>query len=201
MKLPKPIADWRHVFLDISIVIDYTSSPSKITKNAPHRERVEFVHQIMEIILFPTDKKKLTLYLSAISIGELRKVQPDGNIFKQIVTLFNASDVVVVDYTKDVAVTLNKSLERYLPENNRFHFEKNLEKMLNSEHFQNARQWIADDMKICACAKSLTNLDVVLTTDKKTFVPIAEKMGLPCVPVYPEYFPKNLFGDIDELEK
>lgn len=139
--------------------------------------------------------------MSAVSIGELHRMDSQKqNVIELIITLFSASDVTIIGYTKDVALLLNKSFRDFLPEEKGKEFLSHLKKELNAVNFKNSRQWIDDDMKICACAKSLSKLDVVLTTDRNTFKPFADKMELPCVTVYPESFPKDIFGSIEGLD-
>ena len=61
----------------------------------------------------------------------------------------------------------------------------------------NTRGWISDDLKIAATAKSLHKLDIILTSDKNTFLPIALKMGLPCLAMFEDQFQPDLFGGIE----
>ncbi|KAA5416003.1 hypothetical protein [Bacteroides cellulosilyticus] len=63
----------------------------------------------------------------------------------------------------------------------------------------NFRNWISDDMKILSCVKQLCQqkrLDVILTSDERTFLPIAELMELPCLVLKKENFPTDLFGEL-----
>lgn len=58
------------------------------------------------------------------------------------------------------------------------------------------RQWIKDDFKICFCAKSIPKIDVVLTGDKNTFLPICYRMLLG-LSTTGEKFSRNLLGSLN----
>ena len=73
-----------------------------------------------------------------------------------------------------------------------------LAKTLKENGIMSTRQWLLDDLKIVACAKiryNLGQLDVILTSDVKTFVPFAQKFQLPCLTSV--NIPIDIFGNID----
>lgn len=198
MKPTKPVKDWKHIFLDTSFIIDYLADPSKERKNAEFQQRVDLAHRIMEILCTyePNGEKgKRNFYISAVTIAELRKLS-SANIAKDLVLLFNTGDVTFVDFTKDIALKLNQNMEHYLPDGQKHQFIAYLEKELKAQQVANARQWVSDDLKIAACAKSLKSLDAVLTSDKNTFKLIADMLELPCVSMFKEEFESDLFSDI-----
>lgn len=198
MKPTKPVKDWKHIFLDTSFIIDYLADPSKVRKNADFQQRIDLAHQLMEILSSygpDGDKGKRNFYISAVTIAELRKLAP-ANTAKDLVLLFNSGDVTFIDFTKDIALKLNQNLEHYLPDGQKHQFIAYLEKELKAKQVANARQWVSDDLKIAACAKSLRHLDAVLTSDKNTFRLIADALELPCVSMFKEEFANDLFGDI-----
>jgi hypothetical protein len=198
MKPSKPVKDWKDIFLDTSFIIDYLADPFKAHKNADVQQRIELAHRVMEILSaydLSGKREKRNFYISAISVAELRKLAA-ANTVKELVLLFNAGDVTFVDFTKDIALRLNQNLEHYLPDGQKHQFISYLEKELRANNIANARQWVSDDLKIAACAKSLKSLDAVLTSDKNTFRLIADTLELPCISMFKEEFASDLFGDI-----
>jgi hypothetical protein len=142
------------------------------------------------------DGKRRNIYISSVTIGELRKFPSSDNAELLVQTLID-HDVIFVDYTKRIATDLLNNLQTYLPDGKKFQFIKHLEKVLHKEGVASARQWIEDDMKIVACAKSIKKIDAVLTSDTRTFLPIAEAMEVPCITMNEDNFPKDIFGQLD----
>lgn len=201
MKPTKPITEWQNIFLDTSFIIDYLSDPERFNKNPEVKRRIEIAHRVMEILsTYDKESKKPSrnFFISAITVGELRKLAVE-NVAKELVLVFGAADVTFVDYTKDIALLLHRSLEEALPEGKKYHFIRYLEKELAARNFANVRQWISDDMKIVASAKSVKGLDVVLTSDKNTFKLIADTLDVSCVTMFMEDFDTDLFGDISVI--
>jgi hypothetical protein len=198
MKPAKPIKDWKHIFLDTSFIIDFISSPSKERKNQEVQKRIELAHQVMDILSnydLENSKERRQYYISSVTVAELRKLAA-SNTVKDLVVLFNAGDVIFVDFTKDIALKLNQGLEHSLPDGQKHQFISYLEKELKANNVANARQWVSDDLKISASAKSIKQLDVVLTSDKNTFQKIADTLDVPCISMYKEQFVSDLFGEI-----
>lgn len=201
MKPSKPIADWQTVFLDTSFIVDLLHDPGRFKKNPLVKKRIEIAQRVMEILnsYSPDGKRERRSYfISAISLAELRKMATQ-NAAKDLVLLFSAGDVTFVDFTKDTALLLNRSLEEHLPDGQKHQFIRYLEKELAAAGYANVRQWVSDDLKIVASAQSVKRLDAVLTSDKNTFKLIADTFELPCVAMFPEEFEQDLFGDISVI--
>lgn len=199
----KPILEWQHIFLDTSFIIDYLIDVNRITKNPEYKERLEITHKVMGILNAKNnsgDIKRRNYYVSAITVSELRKLNSNESISKKIVNLFDAADVIFVDYTKDIANLTHRMLEESLPTGQKHQFIAYLEKELKVKNFANARQWVSDDLKIISSAKSVKNLDVVLTSDKNTFQLIAKQLEVPCISMYKDQFVFDLFGEISILK-
>ncbi len=199
----KPIAEWQQIFLDTSFIIDYLSDANRITKNPEYKERIEITQKVMKILNAKDNSaniKRRTYYVSAITISELRRLEHDNSISKQIVLIFEAADVTFVDYTKDIANLTIRMLDESLPKGQKHQFIAYLQKELIAKNFANARQWVSDDLKIIASAKSVKNLDVVLTSDKNTFQLIANQLEIPCIAMFRDQFQFDLFGEISVLK-
>lgn len=194
--LPRlPLAEWQHIFIDTSVFVDYFSDPNRYEKNLPVKRRIEITHSVLKTLAeveLPENKKRC-VYVSAITISELRKLPESDNVNLLVETLMQ-HDVIFVDYTKRIATDLLNNLQKYLPDAKKFQFLSHLEKVLKVQNVASARQWIEDDMKIIACAKSLKRVDAILTSDTRTFLPIADAMELPCITMDESNFPQDIFG-------
>ncbi len=201
MKPTKPIAEWQNILLDTSFIVDYLSDSARFIKNPEVKRRIEIAHRVMEILSAyekEEGKTRRNFFISAITVSELRKLAAE-NTAKELVLMFGAGDVTFVDYTKDVALLLNRSLDTCLPKSQKHQFIAYLEKELKARNYANVRQWVSDDLKIVASAKSIKKLDVALTSDKNTFKLIADTLDVPCVSMFMEDFEQDLFGDISVL--
>ena len=198
MKPTKPITEWKNIFLDTSFIIDYFTYGKSDIKDQLTKERRELVNSVMEILSnydLEGGNQKRNFYISSLTITELRRLVTD-NVAKELVRIFSASDVTFVDYTKNVALVLNRSLETHLPEGQKHQFLSYLKKELEGGSVVNVRQWVTTDLMIAGSAKSVKNLDVVLTSDKKTFKLIADTLDLPCLAMFKEEIDFDLFGEI-----
>lgn len=193
-----PLAEWQHILIDTSVLVDYFSDATRYEKNPTVKKRIELSQKVLNTLAemeLPEGKKRC-IYISAVTIGELRKLPESDNVNLLVETLIE-HDVIFVDYTNRIATDLLINLEKYLPLGQKYQFLAHLEKVLKTEGVASARQWIEDDMKIVACAKSIKKLDVVLTCDARTFLPIAEAMEVPCITMDEDYFQKDIFGNLD----
>lgn len=194
----KPIKSWKRVFLDTSFIIDYMSNYKNFDKNPQHQERILLAHKIMNILEAGSKENKsvIEFYISAITIVELRKMTaPD--IARELIMILNSYNVVFIDFTKNIANTVNRSLEHYLADSTKHQFISRLEKEAARSGIMSARQWVSDDLKIIASANAIKDLDIILTCDTKTFKPIADKFELPCISISNYQFAEDLFGNIE----
>jgi hypothetical protein len=199
MKNRSKIDEWKHIFLDTSFIIDFLSDAEKFDANPKKKENIEVSRMIMELLSLKSRKEKPQFYVSSITIGELRRLET-ASIFKKIIDVLSTGDVVFVSYRKEEAIEVNNIIEKYKKTKAPKLSLKDLEKARKESGCLNYRNWVNDDMKILSCAKTLyerRQLDVILTSDEKTFLPIAEFLELPCCILNSKYFPINLFGDID----
>jgi ribosomal protein L20 len=195
MKNSAKINEWNHVFLDTSFIIDYLSDPGKFAENPHKKENIEMSKKVMEALSSEKRKEKPVFYVTSITIGELRKLE-SSSIVKKIVEIFSAGNVVIVSYRKEEAIALNDMIDQYRKAKAPKASLRDLERARKESGCINFRSWINDDMKILSCAKILYDrkqLDVILTSDEKTFLPIAEFLKLPCRISNGKYFPPDLF--------
>lgn len=195
MKPNKPIKEWKYVFLDTSVIIDFLQNSEKHAKNPKVQKRIELTQKLINNLGISNNGNRCLFYVSAVSLSELIKSSRPENIAQEVALIFNTSDVVFMDFTKSIANFLQRSLENFLPDGQKHTFIKQLEKVLNEQNVSNARQWVSDDLKIAATASTVKKLDALLTADRNTFFPIAEKLEIPCLVT--DEIPINLFGELD----
>ena len=201
MSVKKKISDWIYILLDTSFIIDYLSDPGKYKDNPVKKENIELAKQIM--LLLSSDKRKVKpqFYISSITIGELKRLESDS-IAKKIISCLSAGDVTFLSYGKTEAEILNKTVYDWKKQKQPKITQRQLEEDCRRNGCSNYRSWISDDMKILSSVKNQydhSKLDVILTSDEKTFLPIANMMELPCLVLKRENFPKTLFGEISMI--
>lgn len=194
----KPIKEWKYIFLDTSIIIDYLKDAKIYSKpeNASERQRIINVQKLFDDVL--PKNENLVLYVSAITLAEFIKSKRPDNIISEILEIFYSYEVTIIDFTANIANALQKNLEEYLPLGQKYQFRAKMEEARKKAEPMHAQQWVADDLKIVATAHSRMQkgvLDVVLTSDIKTFIPFATKFELPCL--YSKDIPFDIFDEID----
>jgi predicted nucleic acid-binding protein len=191
------IEDWEYIFMDTSIIIDLLVDPNRFNKDPLKKERILNTQKLFEY--FFDSGKSRTYYISAISIAELTRGN-NTNILDNLLQLFNNSAMTIVDFTKDIAIQISKNIKDYAPGYNINQLLAQLKKEIkDSQDVSNIRNWVNDDLKIVSTAKSLNKLDIILTADKKTFLPIAKKLKLPVLQT--NSLPKDLFDEISTITK
>lgn len=193
----EPIKKWKFIFLDTSVIIDLLLDANKFDKNIPVQNRIADTKKLFKYFNDSNIylKKQYVFYISAITVSELT-AKLDEDLFSILLKLFKSGDLTFVDFTKDIALTINNNIKSYLPNFSYNQFISQLEKeIINDNRIFNKRNWIINDLKIASSAKSLKNLDVVLTADKKTFSPICSQLNIPFVET--SNLPKDLFDEIN----
>lgn len=192
----KQIEDWKYVLLDTGVIIDYLTLPERITKNENHKKRVEKTHKLFKYFSDASNESKRVLFITAITLAELRKNIGDDTLLKNIVSLFNTSDVTFIDFTKEMAMQIHSHMNLFDKEPHLNSFLADLTQELNKEQVYQASGWVSDDLKIVATAKFFKGkIDAVLTGDGKTFLPVAKRFEIPVI--YTFNLPEDIFGEID----
>lgn len=194
--MTKQISDWKNILIDTSVVIDYLMTPERISNNENAKKRVEKTHLLFDYFQSTVGDVRRTLYISAITLSELCKLSNDKPILDTIVSLFNCSDIVFVDFTKEMAMQIHTHLDLLDKDPNLNSFIKNLSNELNKEGVYQASGWVSDDLKIVATGKFFKGkIDVVITGDGKTFVPLAERFEIPVVNTFK--LPLTMFNQLE----
>lgn len=192
------ISNWKYILLDTSFIIDYLSDPGKCDSNPVKKESIELAKSIMTILSSDKRKIKPQFYITSITIGELKRLETDS-VARKIIEVLSAGDVTFLPYGKSEAEVLNKAVYAWKKKKQPNVTQSQLENECKRNGCANFRNWINDDMKILSCVKLYhqhRKLDIILTSDERTFLPIAELMELPCLVLKKENFPTDLFGEI-----
>lgn len=195
----KRISDWKYILLDTSFIIDFLSDPQKFEHNPTKKENIELAKQIMNKLSDDKRDEKPQFLITAITVGEL-KYLASISATKVLMRLFSCGDVTILPYGKTEAEILNNLSYQIKKSKQPNVTDKQLLENSKIHKCFNLRAWINDDMKIVACAKyqyDKRKLDVILTSDKNTFLPVAKFAELPCLTLDSKCFPKDLFGELE----
>lgn len=198
MSTIKKISEWKYILLDTSFIVDYLSDPTRFASNPVKKENIELAKSIMKLLSSDQRKIKPQFYVTSITIGELKRLETES-VAKKIIETLSAGDVTFLPYGKAEAEVLNKAVFAWKKDIQPKVTLKQLEDDCKSKGCANFRNWISDDMKILSCVKHFhqqKKLDVILTSDERTFWPIADFMELPCMVLKRENFPRDLFGEL-----
>ncbi len=174
------IENWEYIFLDTSVIFDYLKNPNNKTDD--EKSRIEKTKKLFDEALLSSNKVK-SIYVSAITLAEFTKSKVPKNVQREIIEIFFSYQITFIDFTAVIARDLQKNLATYLPEGQFHQLNAQLKELKKDEGIMSVRQWLADDLKILASAKSRKKLDVILTSDLRTFLPYAKRMELPCLPI------------------
>ena len=192
----KPIESWKYIFLDTSVIIDLLQNPSRFDKNKNHQQRIIDTQKLFNYFndCKEIKGKEYVFYISAITISEL-SVAIDTDLLDILLILLNSGDITFVDFTKEIAFNLSRNIREQAPDYSINQILSHLEKELKGDNqITNTRNWVDNDFKIVSTAKSLRRLDVVLTADRRTFIPICQKLDIPYIET--SDLPKDMFNEI-----
>jgi hypothetical protein len=200
MRPAKELADWQHIFLDTSYIIDLLSDPARFAKNIEHQQRIMLSHEVQRTLETHSSKAR-KYYVSSITIGELCYTKKDGALVADLTALFSGDFLQFINYDRGIALKMVGYLHTALPLAQRKQMESHISKSLEKAGCANTRQWMEDDIKIIACAKALPQLDAILTSDKNSFIPFANALEVPVIGMFEsEYFGRTLLGELEVIK-
>ena len=167
-------AEWEHIFLDTSIVIKYLHG----MRDSSHSV-AGFVKRLIDDLntTKTTKGKKRNFYISSITIGELYDKSGDTKRAENIVRGLNTKGLTFVSFDNDIAEFMTGKYHEILGTPKLKEIARELS--FPEHELLHARQWIEKDVMIIASAEH-TTCDVILTMDKKTMLPIANKVDYFC---------------------
>lgn len=197
---------WKNVFLDTSVICDFVKDAERFNSptNQKEKERILLVQEVLKTIEDnnKSNGSKVNYYISSITVSELTRItQLDSNqvyptAISSIKSIFKSSNLTFLDYSKETAEIMLKDVRQMLPAQEYHALVQHLKELSVLQKNAVIRQWISDDMKIIATAKEyLSDIDVVLTCDSKTFKPIADAAGVYCLDMVRSNFAWDLFNE------
>lgn len=183
------MAECTKVFLDTSILID-------LFNTSETNERTKFVRNLIDSLntSLPTKGKARTFCISSITIGEMVKFasKTKDEVLVDLLTLLQAQNLEVLPYTDDIALNQNVLFKKYATKKKLNEFLKKLR--LFPHNYVLAREYISRDFMIISTAHHI-NADVIITSDKNTFLPIAQELNIFCVVAEKQNFQTSIGGD------
>lgn len=179
----KLIRNWERIFLDTSIICCLFNSE----KTTSTDDTIQFVRKLIDYLnnYKSENSKDRTFIISTITLTELLVKENDGEKIKRILKVLNSNNVEFVDFDLEIALRFNAVLYPHLAKPKLHEFAR--EFGFKSGDFAMAREWIQRDFMILMTAIQ-NGVDAILTTDKRTFYPLSQKLNEPCVLCYPNLF-------------
>lgn len=109
--------------------------------------------------------------------------------------IFNSSEIEIINFTRREASFIVKDMVNYVEQQHVAKYVKDMRQALESKGEFNPKNLISNDALIIACAKS-KRCDVVLSSDRRSFMPIAQKVGLPIL--LSKDIPLDLHSNVDQ---
>lgn len=171
----KPIKDWENILLDTGIIMALFRGQDPAIKD----ERYLFVKNAIKFLSTSTTqtKKARKFLISTITISEILSREQDTEKIKRIMKILDSENIEFVDFDLSTSLLFNHDLYPHLANKNMNMLAK--EFGFKTGDYMMAREWINRDMMILESAKN-ANVDIVLSLDKNTFLPLANKINVPC---------------------
>jgi hypothetical protein len=178
----RKFVDWHDIFLDTSIILAYFRS-LRDDQDVVCNFVGKLIHQL--VTQKSSANRERNFYISSITISEILEKSQNETKAAKIVRLLNSDHVNFHPFDNDVAEYMVKSYHKLLGTENLSRIAKELS--WPEHELKAGRQWIEKDLMILATAQYL-ECDTILTIDKNTMIPLAEKVGYFAASCYPENF-------------
>lgn len=187
------ISDWKRIFIDTSFIIDAVRDIEKINQSNPKYESIRRTHALIDYFGLSESKGQEVIWItSSIVLSELIKFE-NKDAVSELQNLFNTSNIEIVNFTRKEASFLVDDMTNYIEQKHIGRYVKELREALAEMNVFNPKNYISNDALIIACSKSKP-CDVVITSDEKSFMPIAKQVNLPVL--LSKDLPLDTFGNI-----
>lgn len=192
------ISEWRRVFIDTSFILDLVRDISVMSPEDPKYQAVERSQKLLEHFKLVAEKneKPVRWITCSIVLSELIKFENEEAI-EELQKILNSAEVEIINFTGKEANFIVSEMGNYIEEKHIAQFLREVQRELGKSGIFNPRGYVSKDALIIACAKS-KRCDVVITSDKNSFVPIAKKVQLPIL--LSKDIPLSLHGDVNFSE-
>jgi len=180
-----PLKSWRNILLDTSVIIKLFHTLGN-TKD----EEANFVLDLMRYLSTNKTESEYSqrlFYISAITISEIWSKSTNQTHVERIINALQSRNVVFVSYDEEIAQHINDKYHSILSNRK---LNKFAEEISFGNDLKMAREWILKDVMIIGTADYM-DCDVLLTNDKNTLIPIADKLGVFSALCHPDYFDFN----------
>lgn len=181
-----PLKNWRNILLDTSVIIKLFHALGN-TKD----DEANFVLDLMRYLA--TNKAELSessqrlFHISAITISEIWAKSTNQTHTERIINALQPQNVVFVSYDEDIAQHINDKYHSILSNQKLNKFAKEIS---FGNDLKMAREWILKDVMIIGTSDYM-ECDVLLTNDKNTLIPMADKLDVFSALCHPDYFEYN----------
>lgn len=181
----KSIIEWKTIMLDTSVIVSLFHSENPNSKD----ETVLFTRELIDYLNSSNsgNGKPRKFIISSIVLTELLVKENDQEKIKRILRVLNSTNVEFVDFDIETSLLFNYELYPYLSKEKLHKFAK--EFGFKTNDYMMAREWINRDFMIIMSGVS-NNADVILTSDHRTFYPLANKANAFCALTRKDLFEK-----------
>lgn len=188
------ISEWKRIFIDTSFIIDSVRNIEKIKEDDPKFKNIKNTHLLLDYFKQKDELDQPVRWItSSIVLSELTKFENEDAV-SELQGVLDSSELEIINFTKKEANFILKDMVNYVEQKHVSQYIKELENALKEDHIFNPKNYVAKDALIIACAKS-KRCDVVLTSDKNSFIPIAKQVKLPVLNTKDLLL--DMFGGID----
>lgn len=172
--ISRKYTDWGKVFLDTTTVICLLRA--RLDNKVP---RCNFVAKLIDDLTTKksSSNKDRVFYISAITISELLNNATKSSNIESIVKALGSDNVVFRSYDDKIADFMVKNYHSHLGKDNLTDIAREFSWPENKLGI--ARQWLEKDLMIIASA-AYEQCDTIITLDKNTMLPLAEKADYYC---------------------
>lgn len=175
-----PISEWRRIFVDTSFIIDAVRNLQDIDKDYSKYHYIVNTQKLLEHFQLVKESKQeieVRWITSSIVLSELSKFE-NKDAVDELQIIFDSPEIEIVNFTRKEASFIVNDMGKYLDQKHVNQYLKEMKEALASNNIFNPKNYISNDALIIACAKS-KSCDVVLSSDRKSFMPIAKQVNLP----------------------
>ncbi len=181
-----PLKNWRNIMLDTSVIIKLFHALGN-TKDDEPKFVLDLLRYLSSNKAAISESQDRFFYISAITISEIWSKSTLQTHRERIMEAINHRNILFVSYDEEIAQHINDKYHSILS-------NKKLNKFAEEISFGNdlkmAREWILKDVMIIGTSDYM-KCDVLLTNDKNTLMPMADKLGVFSALCHPDYFEFN----------
>lgn len=192
------ISEWRRIFIDTSFVLDLVRDISLMSPEDPKYQSVLRSQKLLEHFKLVAEKneKPVRWVTCSIVLSELIKFE-NKEAVHELQRILDSSEIEIINFTGKEANFIVSEMGNYIEDKHIAQYLREVQREIAKTGIFNPRSYVSKDALIIACAKS-KKCDVVITSDKNSFIPIAKRVELPIL--LSQDIPLSLHGDVNFSE-